>query len=170
MEVMTHLSAFGAGIATGATLVLIAHRSRTTPPQEDPPMHRPFRDVPLWLVAVLVSSLVVVGLGIIQVTYQRDLADRNDCQEAWARDVTDTLTARVTATSEVTAATQERDEALRELVEVLVELGVTPPESDEPALRTAREAYFGASARLLEVQASVEQTRQDNPYPTLECD
>lgn len=171
MEVMTHLSAFGAGIATGVTLVMIASpRPRDDQHQENPDMHRPFRDVPLWLVAVLVSSLVLVGLGMIQVTYQRDLADRNECQEQWSRDVTDTLTTRVTATDELAAATTERDAALRAVVEVLVELRVTPPEAIEGDLREARIAYAEASARLLEVQASVEQTRQDNPYPTMECD
>lgn len=169
MEVMTHLVAFGAGIPTGATLVLVASSRRATP-QEDAPMHRPFRDVPLWLVAVLVSSLVVVGLGIIQVIYQRNLADRNTCQEAWARDVTDTLTTRVDATSALTAATQERDAALRDVVEVLVERGVTPAEAEEGDLRAARAVYEEASARVLVLQAQVEQTRQDNPYPTLECD
>lgn len=174
-DVLTHAAAFLAGVATAYVMVWrLGLPERRTGGSRMP--KRSLRDAPVWVIALCLGGPFLIALGVQQTAYQRSAEENQQrteayvsCVDGWARDVTDTLTARTAASAAVTAATTARDEALRELVQTLAELAALPPEAQQTDLSEARAEYAATSTALAELQADAESTRASNPYTPPSC-
>lgn len=127
----------------------------------------------------VVVGIVLVLFGAQQVQYQtgRDddadrLANTAACistwgvaMSDWASDVVDTITTRTDATAKLDAAKARRDNAVDQVVAVVILARTVPPRADEADFDAALRKFAQAKANLRHVQTVTKQTRQANPYP-----
>jgi hypothetical protein len=118
----------------------------------------------------LLAAAVLIGFGVQQGAYQKQARDRDECYETWGRDVTDALDKRVAANSALTKAQQDRDDAVAEILRVVIGLRAKPPETTEAALDEALGAARDADDRVDRLTVRAEETRKQNPYPVLSCE
>lgn len=175
---VSHGSAF---ILGGVTWWLITRaEGRRLFDQEDnmrrPHLLRRFRDA-AWAptpgavaLVFMLAAAVLIGFGVQQAGYQKQARDRDTCYEQWGRDVTAALDARVAANSALATAQQARDDAVAEILRVVIGLRVRPPESTEAALDEALAAAARADDKVDRLTVRVNVTRRQNPNPVLSCD
>lgn len=146
---------------------------------------------------ILLAAGVIIAIGLQQRAFQqqqtRETQEASDraaaarrqavCVERWGKEVIDTITARTAATGtvdeadkRVAAAATRRDAAIDAVLDAVIGLRSIPPEATtadlDAALRrfsTAKAALNAARETVKDAEGSAEQTRQQNPYPLLDC-
>lgn len=177
--VVTHLAVFALGYITCHLLALWEGRRVLTNDGETPMNEHPkhsMSSVPGWVLILVGAAVLMVGLGIQQVQFQRDAdrraeeAQRIDvCYEKWGRDMIETLDRRISATGKVEAANTVKGNALDRIILVVAALRNDPPAADERDLDRSLEQFIEAKQRLDMVKAEAEVTRVNNPFPVLNC-
>lgn len=131
----------------------------------------------IWVgVTLIVASFVVIAIGAQASLYQRNVAsddarnrDQDRCVQAWGTEIVEALDVRVKANGRVDRATAERDEAIDEIILVIIRLRQDPPKATDEDVSRVLDRYYRVLTRLREVRATAEETREDNPYPELDC-
>lgn len=131
----------------------------------------------IWVgVTLIVAAFVVIAIGIQadmnqaeqRAEQERD-RERQACFEAWGQQITETIENRLQATGAVERANASRDAAIDEILLVVIRLREVPPRADEADVDRTLDRYHQALTTLRKVRAEAEVTRQQNPYPDLDC-
>lgn len=170
--VATHLTAAAAGAVGGRYLVVRAMRDIIVQDAEPLALShtRPSRS--FWFgTIILVASMLVVGIGIqaklaADDNRQRDQADRRyaNCLTNFADTLVDSLQKSRAASKRLEKARAEKDDALDQIVLVVIGARSTPPTATEEDFTRSLTAFAEAKAHLAKVQAQVQNQRQANPY------
>lgn len=174
--VATHLAAFGLGLGTMWAVV-----RRKGPDLADPTHHHHasergpmLKNRPSWPttagVIVLVVGLIVVGFGVQQAKFQADQDAFRECVSGWAEDTTDTLETRTQVTGRLGDAQSAREDAVDNIILVVIGLQATPPTATTREFATVLQAFAAARSRLNDAERRAAMTRADNPYPALRCE
>lgn len=179
--VVTHLCVFAAGYITCRLLALWEGR-RVLADEGEPPVEIESKkswseySVPPIVLILMSAAIVMLGLGVQQIQFQRDAdaraeeAQRIDvCYETWGRDMITTLETRVTATGKVEKKEQVKDAALDAIILVVAALRADPPTAVEGDFDRTLVRFADAKAALEEQREKAETTRDENPYPVLNC-
>lgn len=122
---------------------------------------------------ILVASATLVGFGFQQGGFQKTVTDRDTCYQKWGQDMVDTIGTRTDATGRLDKARARRDVAVDNIIlAIIVARTERPPISDREADRrwgAVLSGFATAKARLDRVQANTSVTRNQNPYPVLDC-
>jgi hypothetical protein len=139
-------------------------------------------------VVLIVSMMLVLSLGVQQWVYQhaRDEAqldrDKHDLQEQtclqlWADEMRESITLARSFTKELEAALERRNEAVDAIILIVVDFQAVPEGDDPPPqlvekFNAALAEFVAARTNLVEVKATVDRKRLENPFPKLDltCD
>lgn len=189
----THLLAFVAGGVSWFLFTLWEGRRVCLPdPQEAPVPDSPPRDPndrrhailsrlvrggpPTFGAVVLVFSALLVAIGVQQIrfqdqadAYRRDAAARDACYERWGREVIRTRNTRDVAAKKEAAAEKARDEALDNVLLIVIGLRSSPPTAVDRDFDRTLARFAAAKATLQSVEDRADTTRKRNPYPRLRC-
>lgn len=173
---LTHLLVFTLGVATWLPFTLWEGRRVTRRPDErtQPVPHNPLSDYvrrrpPVLVTVLLVAAALMIGFGVQQMRYQDDAKKRDACYQSWGDDMIDTLTTRVASNGRVDEADKDRQEALDNIVLVIIQLRAQPPQARDSDLDVVLARFAAARARLQNAEDRAERTRRANPYPLLRC-
>lgn len=132
---------------------------------------------------LIVASLLVVAIGWQSYLAKQhgdqaiDLAKKQAdhataqtaCIKSWARDFAATTTLRVDARSGLDKAQKARNDALDDVLLVVIGSRKTPPIAGEKDFTAALRHYGTALEHLHVVEHRVIRVGNSNPYPSLDC-
>lgn len=139
---------------------------------------------------LVVAAVLLVAIGLQQAAFQRsqdreleEQKARTACTQRWGQQVIDALDTRTRANVDVTAADKavtaasaRRDEAIDEIIGSVIALRAVPPTATTRDLDVALGHFASARVDLLTArskaaaaQDGADRTRQQNPYPRLDC-
>jgi soluble cytochrome b562 len=129
-------------------------------------------------VVLLVSTFVVIGIGVQAFLWQRAtdserLADeRHDakteaCTKEWAEGMRATITSRSGITLELETALARRNDAIDQIIlDVATRpVGAEPSQDELDDFRHDLDEFVAAKENLDKVKAKADETRSQNPYP-----
>lgn len=188
--VLTHLAA--AGFGAGLCYILInrytkiveveGHPAIEIMPQEERVENNNGVRWPGLLLLILGVVAVVIGAQTYLGKKQEDRQERDDakyatCIKNYAEEglqaIVDTVNIRTTAGSKVEAAEIARDDAVDEVLRIVIRARETPPRATEEDFDRALLAAAEAKTELREERAAAAEVRSDNEYddaiPESEC-
>lgn len=174
--VLSHLGCFLAGMFMWNWITRREGESLTAE-EEDVQGHSHKEDkIPRWQqrgptpgAVILVAAALVLGLGIQQFLYQRDRDDLVECFKAWGTGMTDTLDKRSAANTVLEQKKKDRDDAVDGIISVVLNANNNPDRDYEVAFSTALAKWQTAKVELKAELKTIKDTREENPYPELDC-
>lgn len=176
---LTHLGVFLLGVVTWLPFTLwegrqIKHRGEPVaqhPSKRAEP--RSFSRPQIVASLVFIISLLVMGMGFQQMSFQNKASSQAACYQKWGRDVVESLQARSKSTTRLANAQRKRDNSVDNVL--LVALSATQADPPLPDSKQREEfvkalTRFGQAKRnLVHVAARNEQIKRQNTYPQLNC-
>lgn len=165
---MGNVIAFLLGTITGAVAVTLVRWHFERRPMRTTSERPTWRT--LFLTAAFVIALSLVGFGVQQSRYQEQQREYDQCVYDWGTDLASVLDRRVRK-NKTTIEAAQRDVfiAAENLLRVLAEVVTRPPEAGQIDLSDARRKYAEAGADYAEAERQLDQFREANPYPELDC-
>lgn len=165
--ICSHLAAFAAGALMWNFIVRKEGAEMAAEPHRDKKVATKY--LSRSVVYALLFAVFCMTLGVQQFFFQSAQNDLNSCTNDWADEMTDTFTVRSDATTDLDAAKNRAINAVFELVGVFILLRQDPPEANDSDISTVLTEFAAARANLDRVNKDVDQARDKNPYPELEC-
>lgn len=182
--VLSHLACFVGGAVMWNWIAKREGRALTGDEPEEPHHKNPGdNNLPRSAVYLLIAAVFLITIGVQQFMYQRqqDEADEglarqavvqkdlNECVAVWGDEVIAVLTARTEATSKLEAARLRRDDAVDTVLATVIALRAIPPEATDADFGRVLRDFSIAKNHLLRQQEKVDATREENPFPELNC-
>ena len=128
------------------------------------------RRPPYAVVALLIAASVLIGLAIQQTLYQRSANEQEACYNSWGEELSTTITTRTDANIRLQRASRRREEAVDNIILIVIALRRTPPEAADRDLTRVLAQFAQAKQQLDKAQRSAVRAQTNNPYPLLDCD
>lgn len=168
---ITHIVAAGVGYVMAHALTVRAGEAFAQEESESPVKSKQeYAWLPSPLVTLLLfSALVLMGIGVQSYLSQRTDDARDDCVNRWGDDLVQTVQTRGVAATRLETAETNRDEALDSLLTAAIGIQDLPDQKRQEALANLTTRYVESVSRLRDVQKKVAKTRENNPFPALNC-
>lgn len=190
VDVVVQVATFVAGMLSGWLLArwearrVAAYEGGNVSDHQRHTEHRgTSRSVPLRLVIPFAIAIFLLVLGVQQYQFQQqaerskerqneqiaDAKQRDQCYEEWGNALVATVEKRVAPATAEAQAQRKKDRALDRIIFTVAALRAFPPQAVEDDLDSALARYDAASEELIEARQLVDATREENPYPELDC-
>lgn len=125
------------------------------------------------IVTVFVLAALLIGFGGQQYWAQHESAKHDECITRWGGRVIEAAQSRSDAARRLEGAQQRRDEALDNIILVVIGLRAKPKTATLKDFKESLVEFANAKAHLSSVQEDVTRKRENNPFPqapALVCD